>query len=101
MTGALTLKWLKLSLTILVVIHSCRILAVTEDQFKVHGLSAFNEEQSKMLQSWLTLGVNVTRATLGIYPTPLSLHLYPKKSNQPVPWAYTRRDGKGSVHLNS
>ena len=94
------MKWLKLSLTILVVIHSCRILAVTEDQFKVYGLSAFNEEQSKMLQSWLTLGVNATRATLGIYPTPLSLYLYPKISNQPVPWAYTRRDGKGSVHFH-
>ncbi|WP_232787695.1 hypothetical protein [Paraglaciecola sp. MB-3u-78] len=53
-----------------------------------------------MLQSWLTLGVNATRATLGIYPTPLSLHLYQKKSNQPVPWAYTRRGGKGSVHFH-
>ena len=100
MTQSPTLKWLKLSIYILLVVHSCRIFAVTEDQFKVHGLSAFNESQSKMLQSWLTLGVNATRANLGIYPTPLSLHLYPKKSNQPVPWAYTRRDGVGSVHFH-
>lgn len=100
MRQTITLKWLKLSIYILLVVHSCRILAVTENQFKVHGLSAFNKEQGKMLQSWLSLGVNATRATLGIYPTPLSLHLYPKKSNQPVPWAYTRRDGKGSVHFH-
>jgi hypothetical protein len=52
-----------------------------------------------MLESWLTKGVNATRATLGIYPTPLELYLYPRKSNQPVPWAHTRRDEKGSVHF--
>jgi hypothetical protein len=75
-------------------------MAVTEDQFKVHGLSVFKDDQVEMLESWLTQGVNATRATLGIYPTPLSLHLYPKKSNQPVPWAYTRRDGRGSVHFH-
>ncbi|MEP1449259.1 MAG: hypothetical protein ABJK37_24355 [Paraglaciecola sp.] len=69
------------------------------DQFSVHGLSSFEEEQANMLQNWLTQGVNATRATLGIYPTPLSLHLYPRKSNQPVPWAFTRRDKKGSVHF--
>lgn len=80
--------------------HSYRVIAVTEDQFKVHGLSTFKDEQAQMLESWLTTGVNATRATLGIYPTPLSLHLYPRKSNQPVPWAYTRRDGKGSVHFH-
>ena len=39
-------------------------------------------------------------ALLRHLPTPLSLHLYPRKSNQPVPWAYTRRDGKGSVHFH-
>lgn len=74
-------------------------MAVTEDQFSIHGLSAFEDNQAKMLKSWLTQGVNATRTTLGIYPTPLSLHLYPRKSNQPVPWAYTRRDSKGSVHF--
>jgi len=74
-------------------------MAVTEDQFSVHGLSAFEDNQAKMLQSWLTQGVNATRTTLGIYPTPLTLYLYPRKSNQPVPWAYTRRDKKGSVHF--
>jgi hypothetical protein len=82
------------------VIHSFRVMAVTENQFKVHGLSVFKDDQAKMLESWLTKGVNATRATLGIYPTPLSLYLYPRKSNQPVPWAYTRRDGKGSVHFH-
>lgn len=75
-------------------------MAVTENQFSVHGLSAFNKEQSTKLENWLTQGVNATRATLGIYPKPLSLHLYPRKSNQPVPWAYTRRNGQGSVHFH-
>lgn len=90
---------IKLSIFIVVLVHSFRVMAVTEDQFKVHGLSVFDNEQAQMLENWLTLGVNATRATLGIYPTPLALHLYPKKSNQPVPWAYTRRDGQGSVHF--
>lgn len=93
-------KWFKLSFCVLLILNSFRVLAVTENQFKVHGLSAFNTEQGKMLQSWLTQGVNATRATLGIYPTPLALHLYPRKSNQPVPWAYTRRNGQGSVHFH-
>lgn len=92
--------WLKLSISILVLLHSFLVMAVTEDQFKVQGLSAFDDVQAQMLTSWLTQGVNATRATLGIYPTPLALHLYPRKSNQPVPWAYTRRDGKGSVHFH-
>jgi hypothetical protein len=84
----------------LLVVQSFRGMAVTEDQFSVHGLSAFKDDQAEMLQSWLTQGVNATRATLGVYPSPLELHLYPRKSNQPVPWAYTRRDGKGSVHFH-
>ena len=100
MSQFLVLKWLTLSICMWLVVHSCRVFAVTEDQFKVHGLSAFTPAQGKMLQSWLTQGVNATRATLGVYPTPLSLHLYPKKSNQPIPWAYTRRDAKGSVHFH-
>lgn len=100
MTRSPTFNWLKLCICLSLVFYSCRILAITENQFKVHGLSAFNKEQGKMLQSWLTQGVNATRTTLGIFPTPLSLHLYPKRSNQPVPWAYTRRDGKGSVHFH-
>jgi hypothetical protein len=79
---------------------SFQALSVTPDQFKVNGLSAFKNEQATMLKSWLTQGVNATRDTLGVYPIPLALHLYPRKSNQPVPWAYTRRDGDGSVHLH-
>jgi hypothetical protein len=90
---------LKLNLVLLLVSQNAQSTNLTEDQFSVHGLSAFNQNQSKTLESWLTTGVNATRATLGIYPIPLKLHLYKRKSNQPVPWAYTRRDGKGSVHF--
>jgi hypothetical protein len=100
MRHLLLTSFIKLTLCIVLLIHSFRVMAVTEDQFKVHGLSAFKDGQAEMLESWLTQGVNATRATLGIYPTPLSLHLYPRKSNQPVPWAYTKRDGKGSVHFH-
>jgi hypothetical protein len=100
MTHSILSTYLKLIICILAVVHSFRVLAVTEDQFRVHGLSVFKGDQAEMLESWLTQGVNATRATLGIYPTPLELHLYPRKSNQPVPWAYTRRDGKGSVHFH-
>ena len=94
------LKHIKLTLCILLAVQSLRVMAVTENQFSVHGLSVFKGEQAQMLESWLTHGVNATRDTLGIYPTPLALHLYPRKSNQPVPWAYTRRDEKGSVHFH-
>ena len=94
-----TLKYLSLALYIVLMFYPMQIMAVTENQFRVHGLSAFEEEQSAMLESWLSKGVNATRATLGIYPTPLELYVYPKKSNQPVPWAHTRRDVKGSVHF--
>jgi hypothetical protein len=91
---------IKLTMCIVLLVYPFRVLSVTENQFKVHGLSAFEAEQAQMLENWLTQGVNATRATLGIYPTPLALYLYPRKSNQPVPWAYTRRDGKGSVHFH-
>lgn len=91
--------WSKLSICLLLLSYALHSRAVTEDQFSVHGLSVFQKDQASMLRSWLSQGVNATRATLGIYPTPLALHLYPRKSNQPVPWAYTRRDGKGSVHF--
>lgn len=99
MTHTMLLWQLKLAIFILLMVSAIPCKAVTIDQFSVHGLSRFKEEQANMLQNWLTQGVNATRATLGIYPTPLSLHLYPRKSNQPVPWAFTRRDNKGSVHF--
>jgi hypothetical protein len=100
LTDSFLSRRIKLTFCILLAVQSFRVLAVTEDQFSVHGLSVFKHEQAEMLESWLTQGVNATRATLGIYPTPLALHLYPRKSNQPVPWAYTRRDAKGSVHFH-
>ena len=100
MGHSLIFNHIKLTLCILLAVQSLRVMAVTENQFSVHGLSVFKHDQADMLESWLTQSVNATRATLGIYPTPLSLHLYPRKSNQPVPWAYTRRDGKGSVHFH-
>ena len=90
---------LKLSVLMILIMHTLPSKAVTEDQFSVQGLSVFKDEQATMLTSWLSQGVNATRATLGIYPTPLAIHVYPKKSNQPVPWAFTRRDAKGSVHF--
>ncbi|MGJ8682500.1 hypothetical protein [Paraglaciecola sp.] len=99
MTYSTGFRWLYLNFIICCWVFPTQSIAVTENQFSVHGLSAFEEKQSAMLQTWLTRGVNSTRATLGIYPTPLALHVYPKKSNQPVPWAHTVRDGKGSVHF--
>jgi hypothetical protein len=91
---------IKITIFVVLLMHAFRVISVTQDQFQVHGLSTFKNEQAKILENWLTKGVNATRDTLGVYPTPLALHLYPRKSNQPVPWAYTRRDGEGSVHLH-
>jgi hypothetical protein len=71
----------------------------TIDQFRIHGLSAFGHAQQEILRQWLRTGVNATRLTLGIYPRPLELFVYPKKSNQPVPWAHTRRDQHESIHF--
>lgn len=93
-----TLNNLKISILI-ILLYPLQINAVTEDQFSVYGLSAFDQQQETMLKSWLKQGVDAARATLGVYPTPLAIHIYPKKSNQPVPWAYTRRDEKGSIHF--
>jgi hypothetical protein len=72
---------------------------ITTDQFRVHGLSSFNSEQQKMLTKWLSTGVNATRSALGVYPRVLELYVYPRKSNQPVPWAHTRRDENESIHF--
>ena len=71
----------------------------TTDQFRVHGLSRFNTSQQATLRQWLRAGVNATRATLGIYPKPIDLFVYPRPSDQPVPWAHTRRDEPESVHF--
>ena len=68
MANSLLSTWLKLNICILLLINPLQTSAVTEDQFSVRGLSAFQEDQAKMLQSWLSQGVNATRATLGIYP---------------------------------
>ncbi len=72
---------------------------ITTNQFTLHGLSQFSEEQQTVLTEWVKTGVNATRKTLGVYPTPLAIHLHAKKSNQPVPWAHTMRDHTQSVHL--
>jgi hypothetical protein len=71
----------------------------TVDQYRLHGLSAFSDKQQQLLREWLALGVKATRFSLGIYPTPLELFVYPRKSNQPVPWAHTRRDEPESIHF--
>ncbi|WP_340678176.1 hypothetical protein [Paraglaciecola sp.] len=71
----------------------------TIDQFRIHGLSAFSVNEQDILRQWLRVGVNATRKTLGIYPRALELYVYPKKSNQPVPWAHTRRDQHESIHF--
>lgn len=71
----------------------------TVDQFRVHGLAKFSKAQQSELREWLSFGVNATRATLGIYPKPLDLYIYPRSSNQPVPWAHTRRDEPESVYF--
>ncbi|MFT4938178.1 MAG: hypothetical protein ACI88A_001202 [Paraglaciecola sp.] len=69
------------------------------DKFRVHGLSSFKTGDKDKISQWLTNGVNATRATLGVYPRPLELYVYPKESNQPVPWAHTRRDNLESIHF--
>jgi hypothetical protein len=71
----------------------------TTDQFRVHGIKAFGANEQNIIRQWLAAGVNATRQTLGIYPRPLELYVYPKKSNQPVPWAHTRRDSHESIHF--
>ena len=71
----------------------------TIDQFRIHGLSAFAQTPQDVLRQWLKTGVNATRKTLGVYPRPLDLYVYPKKSDQPVPWAHTRRDHHESIHF--
>ena len=70
------------------------------DQFEIHGLSRFDDEKKEVLKQWVKIGVNATRNALGVYPSRLIFHLVPKKSNQPVPWAYTRRDNPQRIYLH-
>ena len=79
--------------------HQQSVTKATVDQFSIHGLKAFGPNEQDILRQWLAAGVNATRKTLGIYPRPLELYVYPKKSDQPVPWAHTRRDQHESIHL--
>lgn len=73
--------------------------AIDTDKFRVHGLSSFADEDKDKISQWLKKGVNATRATIGVYPRPLELYVYPKKSNQPVPWAHTKRASVESIHF--
>jgi hypothetical protein len=68
-------------------------------QFRIHGLSRFTGAQKDLLRQWLKEGVKATRQTLGDYPRRLELYVYPKPSDQPVPWAHTRRDANESIHF--
>lgn len=68
-------------------------------QFRIHGLNHFTGIQKELLRAWLNEGVSATRLTLGDYPRRLELYVYPRLSNQPVPWAHTRRDAQESVHF--
>ena len=52
--------------------------AIDNDKFRVHGLSSFTNEEKDKISQWLKIGVNATRATLGVYPRPLELYVYPK-----------------------
>ncbi|WP_416307872.1 hypothetical protein [Neptunicella sp. SCSIO 80796] len=69
------------------------------NKFSVRGLSYFNRQDAEKLKQWLTTGVNATRATLGVYPRPLVLQLYPRESIQPVPWAHTNRGKQESIQF--
>ena len=89
----------KYGVLLTVLCFTCQAQKLSENNFRVHGLSAFQPEQRRMLSQWLTKGVNATRATLGVYPQTLELYVYPKKSKQPVPWAHTRRDALESAHF--
>ena len=70
------------------------------DQFEIHGFKRFSPADKDKLKHWVKVGVNATRDTLGVYPSRLIFHLVPKKSNQPVPWAYTRRDNPQRIYLH-
>jgi hypothetical protein len=60
LTDSFLSRRIKLTFCILLAVQSFRVIAVTEDQFSVHGLSVFKHEQAEMLESWLTQGVNAT-----------------------------------------
>jgi hypothetical protein len=77
-----------------------RINAGEFDKFEIHGFKRFSAPDKAKLTQWVKVGVNATRDTLGVYPSRLIFHLVPKKSNQPVPWAYTRRDNPQRIYLH-
>ncbi|GAB3034990.1 hypothetical protein [Bowmanella dokdonensis] len=67
--------------------------------YRLQGLQRFAPAQRQQLEDWLAHAVQATQQTLGNYPFVMHLHLYPRKSNQPVPWANTWRKGRQSVHF--
>ncbi|MDF2177341.1 hypothetical protein P2G88_03665 [Aliiglaciecola sp. CAU 1673] len=77
----------------------CQGLPVTVFAYHIQGLSQFEKTEQQKLKAWIDKGVEATTNTFGGYPFPIYLQLYPKRSNQPVPWANTWREDKQSVHL--
>lgn len=67
--------------------------------YVVKGAEQFIPEQQQKLTKWLDYGVTQTAKVLGDYPFTMELHLNPRQSRQPVPWANTWRAGVQSVHL--
>ncbi|ALS99119.1 hypothetical protein [Lacimicrobium alkaliphilum] len=67
--------------------------------YLVKGAERFSPEQQQKLTQWLDFGVTQTARVFGDYPFTMELHLNPRQSRQPVPWANTWRAGVQSIHL--
>lgn len=80
------------------IICSC-VMASAAAEYRIQGLSQFGKDDQQKLRLWLQQGVEASEQTIGEFPFTFYLHLYPKRSHQPVPWANTWREHKQSVHL--
>lgn len=67
--------------------------------YVVRGTERFLPEQQQKLVQWLDFGVTQTASVFGDYPFTMELHLHPRQSRQPVPWANTWRARVQSVHF--
>ncbi|MCC2616609.1 hypothetical protein LJ739_10180 [Aestuariibacter halophilus] len=65
----------------------------------VRGLARFDDTQQQDLQAWLNTATMATEQVVGSFPFAVTVHLHPRRGNEPVPWANTWREDGQAVHF--
>lgn len=92
-------KSLLLTALALMVNFSLPCNANESNNYSWDGLEQFDSNETQKIQNWLNFVRHATESTIGPYPFKVELHLNRRSSNEPVPWANTRRDVPQSIHF--